>query len=191
MSKSSHIVFDIETQFGPQEIQGGWNATDKMGVSCAVVYDFDIDRFEVYSPLDVEALKERIESAERVTGFNIWKFDYPVIYGLPGNRRVEKLRFTTDDILRRIWSALELNPDGFGANHRGWSLGDVCGATIGASKNGSGAHAPELFKTGQFNALIDYCKNDVLLTRNLCQHIADHGWVSNSQGLRVEIPPWS
>jgi DEAD/DEAH box helicase domain-containing protein len=82
------VVVDVEIQKTIEETPGGWEATDKLGVAVAVVYEFRRDRMRIYGPEDVEALRARLEEAERIIGFNIWKFDLPVIYGLPGRARV-------------------------------------------------------------------------------------------------------
>lgn len=192
---SDWIVVDVEIQYcinGPEGF--GWDDTDKLGVSCAVVYDFNQDRFRVYGPNDVEELRQRLVDADRISGFNIWKFDYPVIWGLPGRSRVGELLLKTDDILRRIWQAQGLNPDTFSRDHAGWGLDAVCESTIQQHKNGHGAEAPKLYQAGKWSKLVDYCINDVKMERDLALFVDRYGYVTRGREKygceRVALPKW-
>lgn len=184
-----HIVVDIEIQKTIEETPGGWDATDKLGVSCAVVYEYLTNRFRVYGPDDVKALQDRLLAAHRVTGFNTWKFDFPVIWGLAGRERVEVLRDTSDDLLRRIWMARGLDPDVFTDQHKSWGLDRVCQYTIGSRKSGTGADAPGWFQAGNWSRLVDYCIQDVALTRDLSNFIELYGRCSNGI-TAINIPGW-
>lgn len=190
-----HVVVDVEIQQTIEETPGGWGATDKLGVSCACLWEESAGRMRVYGdrPEELEALKDRLLRADRISGFNIWNFDFPVIWAvskrdwtenkLPEVRRLRlRLMDKTDDILRRIWQSLNLNPDVFvPKNHGGWSLDVVAAATLGASKIGHGASAPVWYKEGQFGRLINYCCDDVMLERDLALFIARYGYVRNDQ----------
>lgn len=187
-----HIVVDIEIAHTIEETPGGWDATHLLGVSCAVVYDMTKDRYTIYGDTDDERdrLKNRIVEADRVTTFNGWKFDFPVIWGLPARERVEMLAGISDDLLRRIWSGLGLNPDSFSKYHGGWGLDVVCQATIDRGKTGYGGGAPLLYQQGKWVELINYCLEDVRLTRDLCRFIDERGLVLGSYGRSVELKPW-
>ena len=171
-----HIVVDVEIARTIEQV-GGWGATDQMGVACAVVYEFANDRYRVYGPTDVEMLKERLLAAGRVTTFNGWKFDFPVIWGLPGRERVEDMRWKSDDLLGRIWLAQGLDPESFGPKHAGWGLDNVARGTLNAGKIGNGADAPKWFQAGEWAKLVSYCADDVTLTRNLCSFMDKYGFV--------------
>lgn len=185
-----HIVVDVEIQKTIEETPGGWNATDKLGVAVACVWQYQDRRMRVYGPDDVPALRERLLRADRISGYNIWKFDFPVIFGLPGRERVEALRPKTDDILRRIWQALGNDPDAFTtATHGGWGLDVVAASTLGASKIGHGADAPKWYQSGKVQAVCNYCSDDVALERDLSDFIDNYGFVVNG-GRVLRVPPW-
>lgn len=184
-----HVVVDVEIQKTIEETPGGWDATDKLGVACAVVYEYRADRFRIYGPDDVKALQERLLAADRVSTYNGWKFDFPVIWALPGRARVEALRAKSNDLLRRIWSAQGLDPDQFTDAHKGWSLDLVAQGTLGAKKIGFGGDAPKWFQAGQHARLINYCVDDVALERSLTNFIDRYGFVVNGKtGRVVRIP---
>jgi DEAD/DEAH box helicase domain-containing protein len=183
------IVVDVEIQKTIEETPGGWEATDKLGVACAVIYEFNRDNYRVYGPNDIEALRQRINTADRISGFNIWKFDYPVIWGLPGRERLPELLPKTDDLLRRIWLAQGLDPEVFSKQHGGWSLDVVAGSTIGQNKTGYGGDAPKWFQQGNWPRLVDYCINDVKVERDLAVFVDRFGYVLR-QGQRLAIAPW-
>lgn len=187
-----HIVVDVEIQKTIEETPGGWDATDKLGVAVAVVYEFQSDRFRIYghTPDELASLRERLLGADKISGFNIWKFDFPVIFGLPGRERVEQLRPKTNDILVRIWRALKLNPDEFSKLHAGWGLDVVVRGTLKApGKIANGAQAPRWFQAGKWGPLVNYCVDDVTLERDLTAFIDRYGFVVNGntgQVLRLE-----
>lgn len=174
-----HVVVDVEIKQTIEETPGGWDATDKLGVAVAVVYEFKTDRFRIFGPddSDLMALRERLDRADKISGFNIWKFDFPVIYGLPGRLRVEHLRPKTNDILRRIWRDKGLDPDNFSKGHGGYKLDDIMQSTFGVGKIGDGASAPKWYKEGKLSKVINYCVDDVALERDLALFVERHGFV--------------
>lgn len=178
-----HIVVDVEIQKTIEETPGGWDSTDKLGVACAVVYEFQGDRFRIYGPDDVKALQERILHADKISGYNIYRFDFPVIWGLPNRGRVVELKDRTNDILMRIWRALGLDDDAinFTDLHKGWSLDAVTQGTFGIGKIGYGGDAPKWFQSGQWAKVANYCADDVALERDLAVFVDRYGFVVNGK----------
>lgn len=188
-----HIVVDVEIQKTIEETPGGWDSTDKLGVAVSCVWEYRGQRMRVYGPDDVVALQTRLLKADRISGYNIWKFDFPVIFRLPSRGRVEELRSKTDDMLRRIWVALGLNPDSFSSPHKGWGLDNVAGSTLNARKIGYGGDAPKWYQAGQIQKVCNYCCDDVALERDLTDFVERYGYVCNPKihGGILPIPPWS
>jgi hypothetical protein len=186
----THLILDIEIQRTIEETPGGWDATDLLGVSIAVVYDVGEDRYTIYgdSLQDRIDLQTHINRADRLTTFNGWKFDLPVIWGKPQPQRVMHLAHTSDDLLRRIWQGLGLDPDVFTKAHGGWGLDAVCKATLGRGKTGDGAQAPRLYQQGRWVELINYCLEDVRLTRDLWRASEDMP-IAGPNGI-VTLVPW-
>jgi len=188
------IVVDVEIQKCIGQEGLGWNDTDKLGISVAVVYEFKSDRYLVYgdTPQEEERLQRRLMKADRISGFNIWKFDFPCIFRLPGRERVFPLLSKTDDLLRRIWLSLGLDPESFGAKHRGWGLDNVAMSTIGQGKTGNGADAPKWYQAGDWAKLVEYCMDDVRIERDLALFVDKYGYVLNrhvGEGA-LKLSPW-
>ncbi len=204
-----HVVVDVEIQKTIEETEGGWNATDKLGVAVACVWQYSDQRMRVYGPNDVEALRERLLKADRISGYNILNFDFPVIWGIDkkaweGNcthlTREQTteihdgikplLKRKTDDMLRRIWQAQGLDPDKFSPkSHGGTSLDTVAGATLAAKKIGHGADAPVWYQQGLIQKVVNYCSDDVCLERDLTDFVERYGYVI-VKGQQLSIPKW-
>jgi len=195
-----HIVVDVEIEKTIEETPGGWDATDRLGVAVACVWEYKTARMRVYGPKDVEALRERLLKADRISGYNIFNFDFPVIWGYSKDQwkkfREETacvrsvLLSKTDDLLRRIWQSLKLDPDNFNPKtHGGWKLDDVALATLGYSKIGYGGDAPKWYQEGLIQKVVNYCADDVALERDLTDYIDRYGRVLNSDRVYA-IPPW-
>jgi DEAD/DEAH box helicase domain-containing protein len=184
-----HVCFDVEIQKTIEETPGGWDSTDKLGVAVACLWEYRTQRMRVYGPDDVPSLKWRLMDADRISGFNIWKFDMPVVWALPGGERVKELLCKTDDMLRRIWQALGLNPDVFTSAHKGWGLDAVAAETLNVRKIGYGGDAPKWFQDGKIQKVVNYCADDVALERDLTDFVDRYGYVVKD-GQPLAIPAW-
>ena len=79
--KTGTVVFDIETQYLAGEIQGGWGNLPGMKLSCAVVYDVQLEKYFTYVENTVQDLLRHLRAATLVVGFNTLRFDYGVLQG--------------------------------------------------------------------------------------------------------------
>ncbi len=202
-----HIVVDVEIAHTIEETPGGWDATDKLGVAVACVWQYQDQRMRVYGPDDVPALRERILKADRISSYNGLNFDYPVIWGISKQdwlRRMpddesgkvfkvnairSELLPKTDDMLRRIWRAQGFDPDVYNPRLGGTKLDQIAKATLSSSKIGTGADAPKWYKAGQVQKVVNYCCDDVALERDLTDFVERYGYVIQD-GRRLEIPAW-
>ncbi len=186
------VVVDVETQYLSNEI-GGWKNLDKMLVGCAVTYSFLTDDYEVYSYAGINDLRERLLAADEVVGFNLWRFDAPVIFEMKlddwfKSDIFKKLEHKQNDLLRRIWISKGLDPSTFGGAHKGLSLATISEATLGCSKDTSlGAEAPNLLREGHIDLLHSYCIRDVKLTRDLYTFIDKYGYVIDGSDTVIRI----
>lgn len=172
------IIYDIEIKKAilgrkEQKIPGieyckGWRDFKGMGISCICAYDYTEDRYRTFFDDNMNDFFVLAHESEMVVGFNSHNFD---------NRTVEEvvginLDFKTYDILREVWRSKKLNPDKFSpSTHGGYGLEDLCLVNFNTTKTGSGAIAPIDFQRGHYGNLVDYCLNDVRLTKLLFDKI--------------------
>jgi DEAD/DEAH box helicase domain-containing protein len=187
-----HIVVDVEIKKCIGEDGLTWDDTDRLGVSVAAIYEFISQRFRIYgdSAEELETLRERLRVADRISGFNIVRFDIPVIFGIKDRTTLTEFLPKTNDILRRIWLGLQLKPDEFSSPHKGWGLDAVSRATLKApGKIANGALAPQWYQAGLFGKLANYCLDDVHLERDLTVFCDLYGYVMNETGRVVTLGP--
>ncbi len=174
--KNRHfLVFDIETQQLVQEV-GGWDHIDKLKISVACAYDSKTD--QVHSYLEHQLPELIALCYERlVIGYNIRGFDLPVMaaYGLD----VRKL-----DIFDIMYD-LEV-----AANQKFLKLESVARGTLGLGKSADGLLAVEWWKTGQVQKIIEYCIQDVKVTRDVFQFGRQNGFVKiqRAEDKVVQVP---
>ena len=153
-SRELHFgVFDLETQRSAAEV-GGWHRADRMRISCGVLYDSQKNTFIEYFEDRIDRLIEDLQRLELIVGFNIKRFDYLV---LKGYSDFDFSTLNTLDILETVH------------NHLGFrlSLAHLAQATLGTTKLADGLQALQWWKEGRINEIVDYCKMDVKLTRDL------------------------
>jgi DEAD/DEAH box helicase domain-containing protein len=161
-AKSLHFgVFDLETQRSAAEV-GGWHRARLMKVSCAVLYDSKEDRFIDFTENQIGQLIERLQTFDLIVGFNINRFDYQVLKGYSDFdfRTLKNL-----DILEAVEKYL-----GFRL-----SLAHLASATLGESKTADGLQALRWWQEGRLLEIIDYCRQDVKITRDLYCYGRDKG----------------
>lgn len=154
MIMSYPIIFDLETQHTFQEVKYDHK---KLKVSVVGIYDYASDEYKVYRENEIGQLFPRFEKASYLIGFNINKFDLPVLspYYL-GNLG----QFATLDMLDEVEKSL---------GHR-VALDDLARATLGHKKSGHGLLAIEYFRKGEWDKLTSYCLDDVKITRELFEY---------------------
>jgi DEAD/DEAH box helicase domain-containing protein len=169
-------VLDIETQRSAQEV-GGWHRADLMNVSCAVLYDSADDRFHEFLEDQVAELIERLKCFDTVIGFNIRRFDYRV---LSAYSDIDFGEIPTLDILEEIHK------------HLGYrlSLDHLARVTLGVKKSADGLQALQWWKEGKVREIIDYCRQDVEITRDLYRYGQENRFLlfNNKAGNTVRIP---
>ncbi len=147
------VYFDLETQKSAEEV-GGWRNKHLMKVSFGVTYSSMSNTFRGYEERDIGALLSELSSADRVIGYNIVGFDYPV---LSGYTDFDFSRIPTLDLMASLESKL-----GFRLK-----LDSLAKATLQSGKSGDGLQAIRWFREGNFANIALYCQEDVRITRDL------------------------
>lgn len=168
---------DYYTQY-PQELEdlkkngfnnievAGWSKINKTLISYGVIFDYATNKIRVYDESNVSELIDRINNADKVIGFNHINFDYTVLsqYG-----QINPSAIRDYDIMQKLQSKV--------GKKKGTGLDAVAEATIGKNKTDDGADAPGMWLRGEHARLINYCMDDVLVTKDLYEFIVDKGYV--------------
>jgi DEAD/DEAH box helicase domain-containing protein len=176
-AKNLHFgVFDLETQRSAAEV-GGWHRAHLMKISCAVLYDSREDRFIDFTENQIGQLIERLQTFDLIVGFNINRFDYQVLKGYSDFdfRTLKNL-----DILEAVEKYLGIR----------LSLAHLASATLGESKTADGLQALRWWQEGRLLEIIDYCRQDVKITRDLYCYGRDnrHLLFKDKRNQMVRIP---
>jgi DEAD/DEAH box helicase domain-containing protein len=147
------VVFDLETQRSFDEV-GGRTQLDKLGVSVAVAYRYDIDQFLVFQEDTIDQLVDLLVQADLVVGYNIRGFDYEVLRAYT-DRDLQQL--PTVDLMLHLEKRLGFRP----------KLDSVVIPTLDAAKSADGLQALEWWRRGEIDKIIEYCREDVKVTRDL------------------------
>jgi len=152
------LVLDVETQKSFKEIgKSKAMSLSKLKISVVCVYDFLTDAYTSYEEKDIMKFEQRLQAADLLVGFNIRRFDMPVL---------QPYLFKTVD----QFPVLDLRDDIEKARGHRSSLDSVARATVKEGKSGDGAEALVLFKEGRMEELKKYCKDDVRLTKNIYEY---------------------
>ena len=160
-TKPHVVVLDIETQKSADEV-GGWNHIDRMKVAVAVIWDSKTRKTDIFYENDIDRLVQHLRTADMVVGFNLLRFDYTVLSGYQDHKNIAaELENKTVDILNQVEQKL---------GHR-LSLAAIVSQTLGKDKSADGQQSLQWFKEGKLEKIAQYCKDDVLITRDLFKHI--------------------
>lgn len=165
------VYFDLETKYSADEV-GGWNRIEDMGMSVGVVWDSHDERFQVYLDHQVPDLVDHCRRADLVVGFNHVSFDYRVLAGARYADQQQRSQLHTELAgLSNFDMLVELKKQ---LGHR-LKLEAVARPTLGTGKSADGLQALEWYKLGEIDKIIEYCKMDVQVTRDLYLHALEHG----------------
>jgi DEAD/DEAH box helicase domain-containing protein len=169
------LIIDVETQKLVQDV-GGWDHIDKLGISVACAYDSKTDQFLSYTESELKKLIELCEE-RLVIGYNIRGFDLPVMvpYGLNIARLdVFDIMYDLQTLTRQQFLKLEA----------------VARGTLNAGKSADGLMAVEWWKKGEIQKIIDYCMQDVKVTRDVFNFGRQNGFVKiqRSEDKIVQVP---
>ncbi len=169
-------VFDLETQRSAAEV-GGWHRADQMGISCAVLYDSSEQAYLSFVEDQMAEFIERLKQFELIVGFNVKRFDYKV---LGGYTNFNFNQMNTLDILEDIYNYL-----GFRI-----ALAHLAAATLETQKTADGLQALQWWKEGRIDEVMDYCRQDVRITRDLYLYGKKNGYLlfNDKAGETVRIP---
>lgn len=168
-----YMVLDVETRYSAGEV-GGWHRADRMGVSVAVLYDADEDRYVTYTQDELADMFTRLQRADAVVGFNSARFDYAVLQPFAP---YDLKTLPTVDMLERIKERLSYRV----------SLDNVAQATLDVGKSADGLQALRWWAEGKVAEIAEYCQKDVEITRRVYEFGCQQGYVLFSNKARQKV----
>jgi DEAD/DEAH box helicase domain-containing protein len=161
------LVLDVETQYLSTEVPGGWNSVDKLRVALVVTWD-KANGMRLWYEEDMPRLLGELETFQPIVTFNGEGFDFKVLgaYG------------PVDSLYRKSTDLLSLLSKKLGFRVK---LDSLAQSTLGRGKTGSGTESVEWWRSGDpvlRQKVVDYCKMDVELTRDLYFFARENGYVS-------------
>lgn len=157
------VFYDVETQKRADEV-GGWDRADLMLISIAVSYTED-DGYKVWYEKDTREMIRYMSDFDMVVSFNGNNFDSKVLshYG-----DVSALHQKSFDVAEYLSGKLK---------HR-IRLESIAMATLGAGKSADGLLALQWWKEGRVDEIIEYCKQDVKVLRDVVMYGKENGYIA-------------
>jgi len=159
---SKEVVLDIETANSFADV-GKYDPT-LLKISLVGIYRYETDTYESFLEPDLPKLWPILENADRIIGYNLLGFDYPVMNAVYAG---DLTKFPTLDIMVEIQKNL-----GFRIK-----LDDVAHGSLGTGKSGNGLQAIEFFRRGEIDKLRDYCLQDVKVTKEVYEYALANKYV--------------
>ena len=167
VSKASNLYrvlyFDLETQKSAEDVDG-WGNIHLMGLAVGVVWDSLEQKYFSYLENEASKLVEKLRTANLVVGFNVKKFDYGVLQPYAD---FDLHEITTFDMLEDIKVKL---------NHR-LSLNHLAENTLNSKKSADGLISLQWYKEGKIDKIVEYCQQDVKVTRDLFEYGEKYGYI--------------
>ena len=149
------VVFDVETKKSFDEVGGYY--PEKLGVSVSGVWygeEGSVGTLKAFKEHEFSEMFKLFELADRVVGFNSINFDMPVLAPYYVG---DLLKLSNFDILVEVEKKI---------GHR-VKLDSLAQETLGVQKSGHGLDAITYYHEGNWDKLIKYCLEDVVITRDL------------------------
>lgn len=168
------ITFDIETSNIFQDV--GTNDATDLDLSVVCIHDSETGEYSSYTQEQLSDLWPILEKADILVGYNSDHFDVPLLNKYCPNdlNTIKSL-----DLLKEIRASLG----------RRIKLDDIAKGTLGESKSADGLLAVKWWREGHYQKVIDYCIQDVKVTRDVYNYAIKNGHVKYYRGPElVEIP---
>ncbi len=157
------IVIDIETKNTFADV-GGKENLKNLDVSLVCAYSYERDDFLMFRENKLQELGPLLRDAGLVVGFSITRFDLPVLEKyFPFNLAAVPSLDLLDEI--------EL------AYGRRISLDILAKTNLGVGKTNHGLDAIKFYAEGDWESLERYCRQDVLITRDLYELAKRQGYL--------------
>ena len=168
------VTFDIETSNFFTDTGSNDPASLSLAVVC--IHDSETDAYTSYFEEDLPKLWPILERTDLLIGFNSDHFDIPILNKYYSG---DLTRIRSMDLMKEIKKKLG----------RRIGLNAVASATLGKKKSGSGVFANVWWQRGEKQKVVDYCIDDVRLTKELYDFARAQGHIKYRDGKMLrELP---
>ncbi len=168
------ITFDIETTNFFTDT--GSNDPASLTLACVCIHDSETDTYSSYFEEDLPKLWPILEKADLLIGYNSDHFDIPILskYYSGDLKRIKSI-----DLMKEIKKSLG----------RRIGLDAVAGATLGVKKSANGMLSVAWWNKGEKQRVVEYCLEDVRITKELYDYMREYGKVKYPDGKMLrELP---
>lgn len=161
------------------EYCNGWDDYENMGISVIGVNYITLGLDKVFNHTintGIKAFQYGLDETDVLVGFNNQSFDDKL---LKANGFIIPDTILNYDLLAEIWEGAGLSREFVYPTHAGFGLDAICKANGLGEKSGDGANAAILWQKGKHQEVIDYCENDIRLTRKLFDLIQETGEIKD------------
>jgi DEAD/DEAH box helicase domain-containing protein len=174
------IIFDIETQNTFQEV--GSSDVTALDISVVCIYDSQTEQYSSFMVDELHKLWPILENTDMIIGYNSDHFDLPL---LNKYYQGDLFQLHSLDILNEIREAA-------GKRLR---LDQIAETTVGAGKTGHGLQAVAWWKQGEIDKIIQYCLDDVRITKEVYEYALKEGHLKYSiagqeQIIKLDTSHW-
>lgn len=175
-------ILDLETLNSADEIEDGWRNKVGLGLSIGAWYDYRDGRMHFFDRDSLlTTMQYFVGRQPLMVSFNGLTFDFALMRALLRNVSDANIDSVCDefkdlcvrgyDILHEVWRADSENRFAPGLN----SLDAICKACGLGEKSGTGTQAPLDWRAGRYAKVINYCSDDVYLTKALFEYVTLRG----------------
>ncbi len=166
-------AINVKTELKDIKTCAGWHDFKNMGISVICAYDFQADRYRVFTADNMDAFRTLVDQSDVVIGYNSLVFDNPLCRANQINIEDRK----SWDLLNEILLSAGLSSPFMEKDYETFSLSACSLANLGLNKKTDGADAPIQWQRGRIGTVIDYCLNDVFLTKGLFDLVRERGYI--------------
>jgi hypothetical protein len=167
------IIYDVEILRAIPDRRGerqpdieycaGFDDFHNMGIACLCGYNYADDSYFVFGKNELGEFEKLVKQTDCVVGYNIFKFDNNLL-------NAEGVNIPRDlcyDLFHEIYLKTK----------RFIGLNAMSEANGGKQKTENGALAPIMWQKGEYTRVINYCLNDVRMTKRLVDKVIRQGWL--------------
>lgn len=151
------LYLDAETKKWSDEVEGGFDNVPAFGLSILCTYDTESGKYRTWMEHNIKELESILLAQDLIIGFNIMRFDYPLIQQF-FDTVLEEL--PTFDMMLEVMELIG----------KRLSLDNLAKTTLGTQKQGNGKLAVQWWKECELTQLENYCRTDVKVTKELFEY---------------------